>query len=76
MKSLYIWNSVSDLTDNYHNGGGVVVVAPSLERARKIIKENCYSEHPDKCGALTEPPDHVIDLSEERCFIFPDAGCC
>lgn len=74
---LYIWNSVSDLTDNYHNGGGVVVIAPSLERAREIVKATSYATHPDKCGALTELPNYVIDtLTEERCFIFRDAGCC
>jgi hypothetical protein len=71
---VYIWESVSDLTDNEHNGGGLVVVAESLERAREICEANVEvkqfpSEEPD-CVLL------VPDTSSERIYVFPNAGCC
>ena len=34
--NIYIWDNVSGLTDRYHNGGGLVIKAESLERARAI----------------------------------------
>lgn len=64
---MKLWNYVRDLTSSWHNGGGIVVVAESLERARKIAP-----------GDLREEPDKTYEVGEaaEEFFIFPDAGCC
>lgn len=61
-----------------------MVVAESLERARKIIKEKVDVkdyEHQDPvdCEAKTVDPHAQYDIAgeaEERFFVFPDAGCC
>lgn len=68
---MFIWESVSGLTCNYHDGGGLVVVASSLARARELA--------PGKSDALTVEPDKtytLADSEEERTFVFPDSGCC
>ena len=68
---MFIWENVDHLTDNYHSGGGLAVVAATLERARELA--------PQGSSARTEAPDHVYMLAEpaeERALVFPDAGCC
>ena len=72
---VFIWNSVSNLTTNWHDGGGLVVVAHDLDDARKRISEDGR----DACEAMTKGPDvvyEVIEPAEAAVFVFPDAGCC
>ena len=68
--NVYIWEEVDDLTDNYHSGGGTVVIANSLEEARKQLPENC--------SAQTDHPIFEAELNAitPRVFVFPNAGCC
>jgi hypothetical protein len=73
---LFVWNDVDGVSHNYHDGGGVVVIAETLDRAREIIVSEGRSK-PD-CGALKADPDLVRDCAagEEYIAIHPDAGCC
>lgn len=71
---LFIWKSVANLTSNWHDGGGLVVVAQDLDEARKRLAETCSG-----CEALTADPDVVYALAdavEAATYVFPDAGCC
>lgn len=34
MKCMYVWESVNELTNNYHDGGGLVIISNDLETAR------------------------------------------
>ncbi len=75
MKSLFVWESVSGLTEQYHDGGGVLVIAGSLELARELLAKSVPD--PKACDALTDPPDFTAPVvAEDRVTIFPDAGCC
>lgn len=87
--NLYVWKDIEGgLTNNYHSGGGVLVVADSIEEARKIIKGTAYYssdksewEKAELEKSLAEEPFFSADLVEHmplevRCIIFPDAGCC
>jgi len=74
---IYIWFDVSGLTYHYHDNGGLVIIAPSLEKAREFF----LVEHPEQaeCEMLTIEPDEVLDLKDEitsRVYRFQDAGCC
>lgn len=62
----FIWERIEQLTDNYHPGGGLVIIAESLERAKTLLPN------------ITLPvPDYMTDGGiEEKVFIFPDSGCC
>lgn len=73
---LFVWQDVSDLTSNYHDNGGVLAIADSLERARQIILE--FPDVGSKCGVLKQDPDFTafVTDSEEKVMVFPDAGCC
>uniref|UniRef100_A0AAU6VZJ0 Uncharacterized protein n=2 Tax=unclassified bacterial viruses TaxID=12333 RepID=A0AAU6VZJ0_9VIRU len=64
---VYIFNYVDEITSNYHDGGGLVVVAESLERAKEMFPQ---------IGDTA--PDDILETSEkfEKSYIFPDAGCC
>jgi hypothetical protein len=70
---VFIWESVSQATENYHSSGGVTVFAKSEKRARELAnaKDGCLI-------AEAEKPDYVRAVSgeEEKVFIFPNAGCC
>lgn len=82
--SIYIWERVNMMSDNYHSEGGVVVVAKSLERAREIAREhfNPEEEHEtltdyDTTVFNTEPQKVFRVTSKEEYYCdFPDAGCC
>lgn len=37
---VFVWENVDNLTENYHDSGGLVVVAESLERARQVVNES------------------------------------
>lgn len=73
---LFIWTRVERLTYNYHDEGGVAIVAPSLELARSMLLNPNIN---GPCTALTKPPDAVYEVSDEHVpvmYVFPDAGCC
>ena len=69
---MFVWENVGNLTGNYHDGGGVVVIAADLEDARKQIKGACEKG----CTALKDAPDFTanVEADEGKCFVFPDAG--
>ena len=73
---LFVWNRVDHATDNYHDEGGVMVIAETLDRARELLKgKTGKDERP--CGALTKEPDLVRECEgPDYIGVFPDAGCC
>lgn len=78
MKVMYVWESVSGLTQNYHDGGGALVIADNLEAARQLLKEKGVSEGSE---VFVQEPDYTASVvtvleTQDRVFIFPDAGCC
>lgn len=75
MMKLFIWMYVGQVSSSYHDGGGLLVAARTLEEARQRIKD----ELSDGCGALQDEPDHIVDIvndSSDLFCVFPDAGCC
>lgn len=73
MKKLYIYEYVDDVSNNYHSGGGLVIITsgnPSdVWRAER--------RNPDR-EDLGEP-DRIIDVADteaDAVYPFQDAGCC
>jgi hypothetical protein len=68
---IFIWQGVSGITDSYHDGGGVAVIAEDLEAARA---------HLGRSSAMKEAPDFVFELKRgtkgPQTIVFPDSGCC
>jgi hypothetical protein len=75
---LFIWRHVENLTNNYHEAGGCVVIGKDLEDARMFLIRTEEWLH-ENCQVLTDDPDEVYTLEDnvlQASYIFPDAGCC
>ena len=71
MSKVFIWSYVDNLTDNYHSGGGLVVIADNLEDAKILAMEKGV-KFDDEIPTVYE----LKDIVEDKVYIFPDAGCC
>ena len=72
---LWIFKSLVQVSNNYHPGGGCVVVASSLRAAKALIKTVDYLDIPDDAWAEATP--YLLQGKHKpRVVIFPDAGCC
>ncbi len=70
---VFVWNYVSQVSDNYHSGGGLVVFAESETRARELAN----LDHGVNLLATEMPDDvRVVEGGQEAVYIMPDAGCC
>lgn len=70
---VFVWESVSECTGNYHSGGGIVVFAKDEEEARRLANSQPGCNLSDD-----EKPDEVREVTggESAIYIMPDAGCC
>lgn len=85
---IFIWESVDYMSRHYHPQGGVVIIAKSLQAARKlwgknwedIIAEKDWKDEPESTDTtiFNTKPTLVLETNaiEPRIFEFPDAGCC
>ena len=78
---VFVWEYTGNVSGAYHDGGGLLVVAESLARAREMINEAVLGD--GRCGAMDETPDKVWAMAgrgpliaSETVIAFPDAGCC
>lgn len=70
---VFVWQNVRKVSENYHEGGGVVVFAEDEAAARALANAVFGCALSDD-----ETPDDVRDVigGEPRVYIMPDAGCC
>ena len=76
MKTMFVWEYVEGgLTDNYHSGGGCVVIADDKDKALQLLADYGVGS---SCEVFKTDPDYSasVDAVEDKVFIFPDAGCC
>jgi hypothetical protein len=82
----FLWLGLDRVSDRFHSGGSILVVAENIERAREIsffetstfnIENDLYEEKKIKIDT-PEKPDAIFesDLTEEKIWIFINAGCC
>ena len=71
---VFIWDFVEKLTENYHPGGGLVVIANNEQDARIIAMEKGVVFSDEKPEVYKLDDEHLG--SEDKIFIFADAGCC
>jgi hypothetical protein len=71
---LLVWKKVDKVTTRWHDYGGLLVIAESLEAARDKIRSEC----PEGCGALETEPELSLRVEgvSEQLIVFQDAGCC
>lgn len=77
--NVFIWKDTDYMTTRYHNSGGAVAIAESLDEAREMFNQRKKVEGLGD-AVFTIPPDITINCSdtdvEKQVFVFPDAGCC
>jgi hypothetical protein len=77
--NVYVWDHLNRMSDNYHDNGGVVVVAASLERAHELlrVKGQYGAAVPEDSDVFTTAPTATYPSEgDERVYTFPNAGCC
>lgn len=88
--NVYVFKEVEQLTDNYHNEGGLVVIARDKNHVKELIKETNKISWDDSddftliCADISLTDEEwaevaiypTTDDAKPRVFVFPDAGCC
>ena len=70
----YIWQYVVGITDNWHDGGGIVIIT---SRSYNDAWKEHLAEKEVECKELPEPDlSYECNALEEKVFLFEDAGCC
>lgn len=68
--NLYIYSAATGLTDNWHSGGAISIIARNEVDALKFMPKQA------KCPKL----DTILPLAGEQTQgivgIYPDSGCC
>ena len=78
MKTIFVWENVyRGLTGNYHSGGGALVIADDIEKARELLKTEPAVDS-DHCDVFKKDPSYTAKVmtDDDSVIIFPDAGCC
>jgi hypothetical protein len=70
---VFVWEDISNLTDNYHSDGGLIVFAETVERAIEMAIEQGVTFHESE---LTADDVRIVGGGEEKVYIMPNAGCC
>lgn len=80
---IFILENVEELTSNYHTNGAMAIIAQDIERAKILSRTNGYKSYFDGTCVTEVSEDewskalvYECDATEEKVFIFPDAGCC
>ena len=81
---LYVWNNIDGITDNYHDGGGVVMMTarPVQEVWDEYLESlvNAHKDHSCVADIRTTLPeaDYVSEVApkenKELFRVFPNAG--
>jgi hypothetical protein len=72
---LFIFESMLQVSDNYHSGGGLVVIAKDEEHVKELIKFDENITIYDNDWKFVKVYD-LKNNEEPKIFVFPDAGCC
>lgn len=79
---IFVWEYIGPVSSSWHNSGGVLVIAESIDRAKTLVDELRLSNGITPKDLASDPlgePELQAELvgdHEERIMVFPDAGCC
>lgn len=82
----FIWDGTAPVSLNYHTHGSLLIVAETVEDARKAWIDNWASREVGRYDevephewpeATANEPDHSWPVEADPIILaFPDAGCC
>lgn len=71
---VFIWDSIETITDAYHDGGALLIIAENLEHAQRLWDSE-RGERP-LLKVLPEPTHQWPIEASPQVMVFPNAGCC
>lgn len=75
--NLYIFENAEKVSDHYHSGGGLVVIAKDIKRVKELVLQtNGEAVLSDEDIANANMYELKNDNENETIYFFPDAGCC
>lgn len=75
MKKIFIWENLSKVSNSYHSGGGLVIIAEDLEEAKSLAQADGNIKFEE--GELNSFKEFVVmGEATSEVIVFPDAGCC
>jgi uncharacterized membrane protein YvbJ len=74
--NMFIFENADKVSDNYHEGGGLVIVAADIEQVKQLVEATNGSVRlsDDDINKVIVYP--LKGSHEAKIFVFPDAGCC
>jgi hypothetical protein len=72
---IFIFEYVAKCSENYHSGGGVVIIAEDVESAKELISTDEYITITDEEWESAEM-FNISDVIKPKYWVMPDAGCC
>jgi hypothetical protein len=81
----YVWEYVSEITTNWHNGGGLLIITDGDPQIKwnEYRQEQLDNEEYNADSLRTDLPEpslvYACDFDSGSLFsvmVFPDAGCC
>jgi hypothetical protein len=78
-KLVFIFPTVGTLTDHWHCGGGLVVIAHDRAHAEALIRERAPDAtltEAEWAAAVVHPIARPDEDVAGEVWVFPDAGCC
>ena len=74
--NMYIFENADKVSDNYHEGGGLAIVAADIEHVKQLVEatNGTVRLSDDDIKQVTVYP--LKGKHEAKIFAFPDAGCC
>lgn len=77
--NVYIWENTGPVSTAYHDGGGLLIVAATLEDARSAwLESEAAAGLANPEAAIQGAPDWKLKdtTSAPMILTFPDVGCC
>jgi hypothetical protein len=74
MKIFIIYGS--QVSSNYHTGGGLVVIAENEEKAKELLLPHTEIQISNDEWKRSESFDLKDENTEAKFWVMPDAGCC
>lgn len=72
---IFIFKEVEKLTENWHGGGGLVIIAPDMIHVLEMALAHEIILSQDEIENVLVFDLKAADI-QPQIFIFPDAGCC
>lgn len=72
---VFIFKEIEQVSDRYHSGGGLVIIAKNIEHAKQLISDDEDIKPTDDEWLKVESYD-LADNVEPKYWTMPDAGCC